>query len=133
VQVVERAPWLGGLAAGFRHGEYTLDFGPHRLHLTTDPAVLADLQTLLGDDLQRKRRRGRILLRGRYLPYPPGPRTVLGLGAPTIARLAAGVLTARFARPRGPLNSFEGALVGRLGRPLYELFYASFCGDAPAR
>lgn len=127
VHLLERAPRVGGLAAGFRHGPYMLDFGPHRLHSATDPVVLADLRALLGDRLERKRRRGRIRLRGRYLPYPVGPGTLLGLGAPTVARLALGALAARRAGPpAGPAASYEAAVVARLGRPLYDLFYGPY-------
>jgi protoporphyrinogen oxidase len=128
VHLVERAPQPGGLAAGFRHGGITLDYGPHRLHVETDPDVLDDLRALLGDDLTLKRRRGLIRLNGRYLPYPVKPRTVLGLGLGTAARLALGALGARFngAASQTGSESYEGALTSRLGAPLYALFYGPF-------
>ena len=95
VTLLERAPTFGGLAAGLRHGDYLLDFGPHRLHPATDPEVLADLHSLLGDELQVRPRTGRIRLNGHYLPFPVGPRTVLGLGVRQAVRLGLGVLEAR--------------------------------------
>jgi len=122
VHLLERAPHLGGLAAGLRHADYTLDFGPHRLHAATDPIVLADLRHLLGDDLQLKRRRGLIWLRGRYLPYPVGPRTLARLGLPTLLRLGGGLAFQR--TPRG--DSYEAAVTARVGRPLYDLFYGPY-------
>ncbi|MBI3977697.1 MAG: FAD-dependent oxidoreductase [Chloroflexi bacterium] len=124
--VIERAATPGGLAAGFRHGDYTLDFGPHRLHLAADPAVLADLRRLLGDDLELQRRRGRIRLDGRDLPYPIGPATLLRLGPRRLAGLGVGALAARFARQPQPPASYEDALQARLGEPLYRLFYAPY-------
>ena len=126
VHLIERAPELGGLAAGFRHGDYTLDFGPHRLHPSADATVLADLRALLGSEFELKRRRGRIRLRGRYLPYPVGPGTILGLGLPLIGRLTAGLLAARLGRNSATPASYEAALVGRLGQPLFRLFYGPY-------
>jgi protoporphyrinogen oxidase len=125
VRVLERAPSVGGLAAGFQHGPYTLDFGPHRLHAAVDPTVLADLRELLGTSLRTKLRRGRIRLGGRYLPYPVGPRTVLGLGPARLARIGLGLLSARRGHRSNP-DSYASALVGRLGQPLYDLFYAPY-------
>jgi protoporphyrinogen oxidase len=127
VHVLERAPHLGGLAAGFSQGDYTLDFGPHRLHANTDPLVLADLRHLLGDDLLRKRRRGRIWLDGKFLPYPVGPRTLMGLGLPLLVRLGLGVVRTRLtpATSNGQ-RSYETAVVGQIGRPLYDTFYGPY-------
>jgi protoporphyrinogen oxidase len=125
VHVVERAPRPGGLAAGFQHDAFTLDFGPHRLHTAVDPTVLADLRELLGNSLELKRRRGRIRLAGRSLPYPVGPRTLVGLGGARLLRLLVGFAAAKLSA-RGPADSYESAIVGRLGRPLYDAFYAPY-------
>lgn len=124
--LLERAPALGGLAAGFRHGDYTLDFGPHRLHPETDPAILADLQTLLGGDLEPRRRAGRIWLDGRFLPYPIGPRSVAGLGPRRLINLSVGLARARINRSGRAPESFRAALEARVGQPLYDLFYGPY-------
>ncbi|MBI3964237.1 MAG: FAD-dependent oxidoreductase [Chloroflexi bacterium] len=124
--LLERAPTLGGLAAGFCHGDYTLDFGPHRLHSSTDATVLRDLRSLLGDELELRTRRGQIRLAGRYLPYPPGPAALLRLGLERAARLGFGVLAAALQRRPDPPPSYEAALVSRLGEPLYRLFYGPY-------
>lgn len=126
VLLLERAPALGGLAAGFQHDGFTLDFGPHRLHAETDPAVLADLRLLLGDELQLRPRSGRIRLDGRFLPYPVGPATLVALGPRRIVALLRGLLAARLRRADGPADSYEAALAGRLGQPFYDLFYGPY-------
>ncbi|MBI4498105.1 MAG: FAD-dependent oxidoreductase [Chloroflexi bacterium] len=126
VLLLERAPVLGGLAAGFRHGDATLDFGPHRLHAGTDPEVLADLRRLLGDELELRPRRGQIRLAGRFLPYPVGPTTLLMLGPRQVVQLGVGVLAARLPRPAAAPVSYEAALQARLGAPLYRLFYGPY-------
>ena len=126
VLLLERAPAFGGLAAGVQHGEYTLDFGPHRLHPGTSPEVLADLHRLLGEELELRPRAGQIRLAGRYLPYPIGPRSVLRLGPGRLLTLSAGLAAARLARRSVVPDSFEAALASRLGKPLYDLFYGPY-------
>jgi protoporphyrinogen oxidase len=128
VTVIERAPQAGGLAAGFKHGPFTLDFGPHRLHQEIDAEVLADLRELLGPRLERKRRHGRLRLNGRYLKYPVGPATVLGLGPRTGLPLLLGALTAKRGGPS--TDSFEEAVVASLGEPFYRLFYGPYAEKA---
>ena len=108
---------LGGLAAGFRHKDYILDFGPHRLHTELAPDVLRDLQLLLGQDLVQRTRHGKIRVAGRYVPYPLGPRAVLSLGIPRLAALTAGIALAKAQGNSSPAGSYEAMLVRRLGRP----------------
>ena len=124
--VLERASVFGGLAAGFKQGDFTLDYGPHRLHAATHPEVLVDLQRFLGDDLVLRRRHGLIRLNGRYLPFPIGPRSILALGPQRIVEIASGLAAAKLSRPSTPAGSYEELLVRRLGRPLYDLFYGPF-------
>lgn len=124
--LIERASALGGLAAGFRRGDFTLDFGPHRLHPETDPVIVADLRAWLGGHLERRRRSGRIWLDGRFLPYPIGPRSVIGLGPARLVQLTLGLARARLGRSHRPPGSFRVALEARLGRPLYDLFYGPY-------
>ena len=124
--LLERAPVLGGLAAGFRHKDYILDFGPHRLHTELAPDVLRDLQRLLGQDLIQRTRHGKIRVAGRYVPYPLGPRAALSLGIPRLAALTAGIALAKAQGNSSPAGSYEALLVRRLGRPLYDLFYGPY-------
>ncbi|MGH9182629.1 MAG: protoporphyrinogen/coproporphyrinogen oxidase, partial [Acidimicrobiales bacterium] len=70
VSVLERAARPGGMAASFEVAGVRVDHGSHRLHPTTDPAILAELQRLLGGQLQWRRRRGRIRLAGRWIGFP---------------------------------------------------------------
>lgn len=74
VTVLERNAAPGGNAASFPWGGQMVDFGSHRLHPASDPAILADIQTLLGDDLLDRPRHGRIRLRGRWLHFPLKPQ-----------------------------------------------------------
>ncbi|HEV3498155.1 MAG TPA: FAD-dependent oxidoreductase, partial [Actinomycetes bacterium] len=73
VVVLERAPGPGGAAASFELDGIRVDHGSHRLHPAIDPGILADLRGLLGDDLQRRPRNGRIYLEGRWIRFPLRP------------------------------------------------------------
>src|ERR671911_2323097 len=70
VLVLERAATVGGMAASFEVAGIRVDHGSHRLHPSIDPAILADLRRLLGDDLQTRPRHGRVRLQDRWLEFP---------------------------------------------------------------
>jgi protoporphyrinogen oxidase len=71
VTVLERNDGPGGLAASFDVAGVRVDHGSHRLHPTCPPGILALLRRLLGDDLQLRRRHGRLRLADRWVAYPP--------------------------------------------------------------
>jgi protoporphyrinogen oxidase len=58
------------MAGSFEVAGIRVDFGSHRLHRVLEPRLEAELGELLGDDLQRRVRRGRISLAGRWLAFP---------------------------------------------------------------
>ena len=67
VELIERSPHLGGMAASFDVAGVRVDHGRHRLHRGTPPAVLSELQRRLGDDLQLRPRHGRLRFAGHWL------------------------------------------------------------------
>ncbi|HSJ62698.1 MAG TPA: FAD-dependent oxidoreductase [Gemmatimonadaceae bacterium] len=77
VTVLERNGFVGGNASSFESNGIWLDFGSHRLHPATDPAILADIKRLLGDDLRDRPRHGRILLRDKLIHFPLKPVDLL--------------------------------------------------------
>src|SRR3989337_1085162 len=77
VTLVEAQSAVGGNAGSFEWGGQRLDFGSHRLHPACDPAILADIRRLLGEDLLDRPRHGRILLRGRWIHFPLQPLDLL--------------------------------------------------------
>ena len=70
VTLLERADHVGGMAASRTVAGLRVDHGSHRLHPATDPQRLAELRTLLGEDLQTRPRNGRIELAGRWVGFP---------------------------------------------------------------
>lgn len=78
VRLLEAGPRLGGMAAGLTVAGQSVDLGSHRLHPQAGSArVHALLADLLGDDLQQRRRHGRIRIGGHWLSFPFGPLEAL--------------------------------------------------------
>ncbi len=125
VVVLERNEHVGGLAGSFEVAGMRVDFGSHRLHPATDPAVLTELRTLLGDDLQQRRRHGRIRVAGSFVGFPPRPLDLVRALPPRLAtRLARDVMTAPLRRARS--DTFAEIVRASLGPTMLRTFYGPY-------
>jgi protoporphyrinogen oxidase len=122
--VVEARDVVGGNAGSFEWGGQRLDYGSHRLHPACDPRILADIQTLMGDELLDRPRHGRIRLGGAWIHFPLKAVDLLlradrrfALG--TLRDMAAKALGAK--RPEG--DTFASVLEANLGRTICSDFY----------
>jgi protoporphyrinogen oxidase len=136
VVVLERSGVPGGLAGSFEVAGVRVDHGSHRLHPSCAPEVMELLRSLLGPDLQRRNRHGRIRLGGRWVAFPPRagdlarhlpPRFALGLALDAIA--------ARWRRPPRE-DTFAEVVRAGLGPTMAEGFYFPYVrkvwGAAPS-
>jgi protoporphyrinogen oxidase len=122
VVVLERAPVPGGAAGSFEVAGQRVDHGSHRLHPTVDAAILAELRSLLGDDLQERRRNGRIRLADRWIAFPLRPADLARRLPRSFAVAAArDALAAPFRRPRA--DTFAEVVRAGLGPTMAERFY----------
>ena len=122
VTVLERADVVGGMAASFEVAGVRVDHGSHRLHPTTDPAVLAELRALLGDDLQWRLRNGRIRLAGRWVRFPLSAADLARNLPPSFALAAArDAALSPLRRPRA--DTFAEVVRAGLGPAMGERFY----------
>jgi protoporphyrinogen oxidase len=125
VRVLERAPRVGGLAASFEVAGVRVDHGSHRLHPTTPAAIMATLRDLLGDDLQRRPRHGRIRMSGRFVAFPPQPVDLVRNLPPKLsARLAYDVATAWHRTPDDA--NFATVIAASLGPTMLAQFYEPY-------
>jgi protoporphyrinogen oxidase len=125
VVVLERAGRVGGLAASIDVAGQQVDLGSHRLHPAMPAPVRAELDRLLGDDLQVRPRRGRIRLDGRWLAFPLQPLDLVRHAPPgLLAGAARDVVTAPFRR--GGDDSFAEAVRAGLGPSIAERFYLPY-------
>ena len=125
VVVHEADDRVGGTAGSLEVDGVRVDLGSHRLHPSTPPALLAEVRSLLGDDLQVRPRNGRIRLSGRWLRFPLQAKELL-TGLPP--RLAAGAardsVLAPFRRPRA--DTFAEVVRAGLGPTMADAFYAPY-------
>jgi protoporphyrinogen oxidase len=126
VTVLEQSTAVGGNAGSFELAGLTCDYGSHRLHSSTPPDVMADIQAMLGDDLLKRPRHGRIRLMGRWIHFPlkpldllfhAHPRFKLGVAADAVRSLGRGSGSA------APQETFATVLRQGLGRTICESFY----------
>jgi protoporphyrinogen oxidase len=77
VLTLERNTGVGGNAGSFQIEGIWCDFGSHRLHPSTEPHILKEIEQAVGDDLLWRPRHGRIRLKGRWIHFPLKPVDLL--------------------------------------------------------
>ena len=138
VTVIEREPQVGGMASSFvdeSDGEYwSYDFGPHRFH-TTEAELIAHVERILAGNHRRATRLSRILLFDRFFDYPLQAGNVLrNLPPRVLLRAFLDYFVVRFTERVGLTHhsdeNFEGWVVKRFGRTLYNVFFGRYTGKA---
>ncbi len=125
VMVLESSQTVGGLAASSEVAGVRVDLGSHRIQATIDSDLLADLQHLLGADLQRRRRRGRVQVLDRWLSFPLRPVDLATkLPGKFTATVARDALVGAARRDRS--QSYAGVLRSGLGPVLYDAIYGPY-------
>jgi protoporphyrinogen oxidase len=125
VTLLERSSRVGGMAGSFEVAGQRVDFGSHRLHPATPPGLLADLRGLLGDDLQTRRRHGRLRVGDRWVGFPLRPGELARrLPRSLVAGAARDAALAPVRRPRQ--DTFAEVLRAGLGPTLYDALYAPY-------
>lgn len=125
VTLLEAAPFAGGAAASHTIGGLRVDAGSHRLHPSIDPPLLAELRDLLGDDLQRRPRNGRIRLGGRWIAFPLRAADLLRSLPPGFAAAAARDAATGWAR-RPRRDTFAEVVRAGLGPTMLSRFYGPY-------
>lgn len=125
VTVVDRGDAPGGTSGSYEVAGVRVDHGSHRLHRSIEPRILAELQRLLGDDLQVRERRGRISLAGNWLAFPLRPADLVrNLPPGFAARALWDTLTTGLREPAE--DSFAEVVRARLGPTMLERFYGPY-------
>jgi protoporphyrinogen oxidase len=129
VVVLEKNPWLGGLASTFEWEGCRLDLGPHRIY-TVLPEIEKFILSILGSEVLRVRRQSSMRLSGRYLNYPVSFGEVFkALGPWVAARIPLSYLGARLTPWRYPEEqdqSYEDYISSRFGPYLYRLLFRDY-------
>jgi protoporphyrinogen oxidase len=124
VTVIERAPQAGGNSASFPVEGVICDYGSHRFHPSAEPEVLADVKSLLGDDLLLRPRHGRIRLGGKWIHFPLKlTDALLRLPKPFALSLIGDMVLKPFRKKTSGNATFSTVLYDGLGPTISEHFY----------
>ncbi len=138
VVVLEREDQPGGMATSFTEAadgeQWSYDFGPHRFH-TTDPELIEHVKQILAGNHHQAQRLSRIVLFNRFFEYPLRAGNVLrNLPRRVLVRSFLDYFWVRFTERVGLSHhsdeNFEGWVVKRFGRTLYELFFGLYTGKS---
>lgn len=127
-EVYEAGPSVGGLAKSIRLWNQTVDLGPHRF-FSSDRRVNELWLEVVGKDYSMVDRLTRILYKGNLYQYPLKPGDVIGkLGPGETFRCLVSYFKEYFAPEagNGGDETFEGWVVKRFGRRLYEIFFKTY-------
>ncbi len=123
--IFEASPTAGGNARTLTCGDFRFDTGAHRFH-DQNPAVTADVQALLGDDLAEVQAPSRILWNGRWVDFPLTPVNLAqSLGPLKLGRAVWDLGRSRVGRAPAQ-ESFESVAVRAYGRTVADLFLLGY-------
>lgn len=127
VTVFEAGKRVGGLARSLDLWGQRVDLGPHRFY-STDARVNRLWLDVVGRRYSMVERTTRIYYRGEFFAYPLEPlATLRQLGPRAAAGCLASYLQTKLAGPgTAAPDSFEGWVVRRFGRRLFEMFFRSY-------
>src|SRR5688500_8991727 len=128
VTVLERAPFVGGLARTVERDGFKFDIGGHRWFSKVDE-VNDFYKELIADETVWVRRVSRIYFDGKYIDYPLEIGNALAAIGPVKAAQAVIDYGRSALARRGrttPIESMEDAYIDQYGRTLYELFFERY-------
>jgi protoporphyrinogen oxidase len=122
--IIEKQPYIGGLASGFEYEGLVFDYGSHRLHPTTREDILKDIQNLLGNDLLDRPRDGRIRLLERFVKFPLKiVDFMFHLPFSFFLGILRDTITSPFRKKKKHPKTFADVLLHGLGRTICTHFY----------
>jgi protoporphyrinogen oxidase len=128
VTVLERNPYVGGLAATFQHRGFKFDLGGHRW-FTKNEDLNDWFRRLMEGELVLVNRISRIYHDGKYFNYPIRLKEILAKSRPlTIAGFAASFLWSSLKQSafNPPIITMEQAYTAQFGASLYRMFFQRY-------
>ncbi len=123
VVVIEKFPYVGGLARSYEYDGFVFDCGPHRFH-TENPNVASLLERVLKDDTTFFPRVSEVYFKGKYYGWPIKPQNLLQL-PPSLALQATVDLTLNSFKTYD-VDNFENYVLRQYGPTLYEHFFRGY-------
>lgn len=123
ITIIEKEPYVGGLATSIHFKGHTSDLGPHRIHSEVK-SVLEFLDKWCGEILIKCRRKSHLYLNDKFLPYPPDFfNTFRHFGFLNMVRFAGSYIRTRLSRMVSPPpgENYETMMERAFGRALYRV------------
>ncbi|MFN8636882.1 MAG: FAD-dependent oxidoreductase [Chloroflexota bacterium] len=127
VEVLEAAPFVGGLSRTMREGGYLWDFGPHRFH-SANSAILNEIKKITGD-MPTRICKTQVYFGGKFYTYPLSAGNLFKSLSPVLgAACFFDFLTTWIRNKIKPAedSSFEAWVVNRFGRRLYDVYFGPY-------
>lgn len=126
ITIIERDSTPGGLARTFEWEGYKLDLGPHRFH-TEIPEIREFIRTFCEEHMERVDRFSRMVLNGRFIPYPIKPLpTFQALGLSKSIAFGLSALSVLFQSKAPGDCSYEEYVSRYYGHSLYKNLFEPF-------
>jgi protoporphyrinogen oxidase len=128
VTVIEKAPYIGGLARTVRHDGFGFDLGGHRF-ITRDKEILDLVKQVIHYEYLDVQRKSKIYFLEKYFDYPLKPaNAVFGLGLNTTLKILYDYVTERAKSmvSARDIVSLEDWVVSRFGRKMFELYFRQY-------
>jgi len=124
VKIIEKEKFTGGMSATFKHKDYYLDFGPHKIFTVLDN-IKAELDELYKDEkLLEIQKSSKVRLNGKYIKFPFGIADIIfGLGVLTGFKCGIGYFFALLKNIfiKKESQSYQEWVVNRFGKATYDL------------
>ncbi len=124
VKIIEINDFAGGMAATFKHNDYLLDYGPHKIFTVLDH-IMQEINLLFEhDELLSIEKSSKVRLQGKYLNFPLGVKDIfIGLGVFKGFQCGWGYFVSLIKNlfHKQPNISYEDWVINKFGKPIYQL------------
>ena len=122
VTLIEKTGSVGGMAKSMPYGEYTLDFGPHKIY-TVLPGVIEEYQRITDYTLLTVKKRNSIFLEGKRINFPINPlKAPFQINPISIIKCGLGFVSAKL-KPKRNIRTYEDYFLAGFGKASYDLLF----------
>jgi len=124
VKIIEKLDHIGGMSATFKHKDYMLDLGPHKIFTVLD-RINKEIDHLYKDEkLLTVKKTSKVWIGGKYIDYPFGLKGILfGLGLYRTFQYGFGyiftIIKKMFVKDN--IVSYKDWVISNFGRPVFDL------------
>lgn len=128
ITIFEKESFVGGISSTFKHKDYYLDYGPHKIYTQLN-GILDEIKLLLGEDLLEIEKRSSIRIFGQFLKYPVQIKDLvrclpIQTGIECVFSYLWSVVKNKIL-PRTD-DSYESWVTNRFGRVIYSLVFETY-------